>query len=158
MNRKEFIRNVAWAMREKNIRKPVSSPRHVFHISDDEGNHKDFIVRQTDKQVIFTEDDIAAFVDTCLEVIIEALKRGECISFRGFGTIGLKYRKPRATKDFVTGEWIEIAPKYVPKFSFGSALRMCAKIYELSMKEKQGDLPLPDFDDEDIEGGEDDAD
>ena len=54
MNRKEFARRVATLMREKDIRKPVSIPKQVFHISDDEGNSRDFVVRKTDKSVQFT--------------------------------------------------------------------------------------------------------
>ena len=41
MNRMEFVRRVAQEMRENNMRKPISTPKHVFHISDDEGNSKD---------------------------------------------------------------------------------------------------------------------
>ena len=59
MNRNEFVRRVTSVMRENDIRKPVSSPKQVFHISDDEGNSKDFVVRKTDKKVIFTIDDVS---------------------------------------------------------------------------------------------------
>lgn len=60
MNRKELVRRIANVMRENNIRKPVSSQKQVFHISDDEGNTKDFVVKKTDKGVLFTYDDVEA--------------------------------------------------------------------------------------------------
>jgi nucleoid DNA-binding protein len=155
MNRKELIRRVALAMRENNIRKPISSPKQVFHISDDEGNTKDFVVRKTNKDVLFTVEDIDAIIEACLFVVEEAMKRGEPISIRGFGTLGLKYRKRRATKIPGTEEWVDVDARYIPRFIFGNDLRMCAKIYELSLQDKQDTepLPSPDFiDDEEIEG------
>lgn len=146
MNRKELVRRIAGMMRENNVRKPVSLPKQVFHISDDEGNAKDFVVRKTDKSVLFTAEDVEAVVDTCLLVIEEALKRGEPVTIKGFGTLGLKYRKARATKSLETGEWVDVEARYVPKFNFGNDLRRCAKIYELSLLEKDVSKPLPIFD------------
>lgn len=151
MNRKELVRRVANVMREKNVRKPVSSPKQVFHISDDEGNTKDFIIRKTDKSVLFTADDVESMVEACLFVIEEAIKRGETVSIRGFGTLGLKYRKPRATKKLGTDEWVDIDARYIPKFTFGNDLRMCAKVYELSLQDNALTEPLPVFDESDDE-------
>ena len=104
MNRKDFIQRVTAQLRENNVRKSVTMPKQVFHISDDSGNSRDFIVRTTDKSVLFTKDDIDAIVDACLFIIQESLKAGEEITFHGFGTLGIKYRQPRATKSFETGE------------------------------------------------------
>lgn len=151
MNRKELVRRIASVMRENNVRKPVSSPKQVFHISDDDGNTKDFVIRKTDKSVLFTADDVEAIVDACLFVIEEAMKRGEPVSIRGFGTLGLKYRKPRATKKLGTDEWVDIDARYVPKFTFGNDLRMCAKVYELSLQDNVLSNPLPVFDESDDE-------
>lgn len=135
MNRKEFDRRVASVMRENGIRKPVSSPKQVFHISDDEGNKKDFVIRKTDKSVMFTIEDIESVIDSCIYVIKEALKRGENITFHGFGSLGVHHRKARATKRPDTGEWVEVEARYIPKFTFGNDLRMCTKLYELSLNE-----------------------
>lgn len=136
MNRRDFIKKVACQLRDNNIRKPVSMPKQVFHISDDAGNSRDFIVRATDKSVLFTIDDIDAIVDACMYVIQETLKTGEEITFHGFGTLGVKYRQPRSTKSFDTGERLDIAGRYVPKFSFGKDLKLCARLYEISLAEQ----------------------
>lgn len=130
MNRKELVRRIATEMRENNIRKLVSSKKQVFHISDDEGNTKDFIIKKSDKGVLFTVEDIEAMIDACISVIEDALKHGDHISIRGFGTLGLHYRKSRSTKHPDTGEPIEIPGRYIPKFSYGKNLRVCAKIFE----------------------------
>lgn len=153
MNKNNFIKCVSDLLRENNIKKPVSIPRQVFHISDDEGNSKDFTIKKTDKSVIYTTDDISTIIDACICVIQNALKHGETISFHGFGSIGLNYRKPRMTKRVGTDENIIIEGRYVPKFSFGKDLRMCAKIYELSLEDRVPE-PEPVYDDINLEGGE----
>lgn len=136
MNRKAFTKRVSEILRENNIKKYISIPKQVFHISDNEGNSKDFTIKKTDKSVIYTVDDVSAILDACIYAIEEALKRGEPISFHGFGTLELHYRKPRRTKQIDSGEDIVIEGRYVPKFSFGNDLRTCAKIYELSLEDK----------------------
>ena len=151
MNRKELVKRITNLMRENNISKPVSSPKQVFHISDDEGNTRNFIVRKTDKSVPYTTEDINAMMEACLYVITEALKKGESISIRGFGTLCLKYRKPRATKKPGTDEWVDVRGRYVPKFSFGNDLRMCARVYELSLQDNGLYNPLPMFNEEEAE-------
>ena len=148
MNRKELVRRIAAVMKDNGIRKPISSPKQVFHISDDEGNTKDFVVKKTDKDVLFTIDDIESMVDTCIYVIEDALKHGDSVSIRGFGTLGLHHRKARATKHPTTGE-----PRYVPKFVFGNDLRLCAKMFELSLDENGAHSPIPSDKVADDDGG-----
>lgn len=133
MNRKELVRRIATVMRENDIKKPVSFPKQVLHISDDEGNARDFSIKKSDKSILFTVEDIDAMVDACLCVMEDALRHGEHISIRGFGTLALQHRKARTTKHPDTGEPIDIEARYVPKFTFGNDLRLCAKIYELSL-------------------------
>lgn len=148
MNCKELVRRVACVMRENDVRKSVSYPKQVFHISDSEGNSKDFVIKKTNKSVLFTAEDVESIIDSCLCVIEDAIKKGECISVRGFGTLGLHYRKSRTTKHPRTGEIVSVKSRFVPKFTFGNNLRMCAKIYELSLDEKslQDIPPIPEND------------
>lgn len=153
MNRKELVRRIAAVMRDNGIRKPISSQKQVFHISDDEGNTKDFVVKKTGKDVLFTIDDVESIMDACIYVIEDALKHGDSVSIRGFGTLGLHYRKARTTKHPATGNTVEVDARYVPKFIFGDNLRLCAKIFELSLDEKGDCQPQPDI--EDTEGIED---
>lgn len=143
MNRKELVRRTASVMKDNDIRKPVSSPKQVFHISDDEGNTKDFVVKKSNKGVLFTADDVDAIIDACIYVIEDALKHGEHISVRGFGTLALHHRKARTTKHPSTGDPIDIKARYVPKFTFGNDLRLCAKMFELSLTEGLLNCELP---------------
>lgn len=153
MNRKELVRRVASVLRDNNIKKPVYTQKQVLHISDDDGNTKDFIIRKNDTDIAFTAEDIDSIIDACIYVIQDTLKKGENISVRGFGTLGLHYRKARATKHPATHEHIDIKAHFVPKFIAGNDLKMCAKMYELSTEDKLCELPplRSDYDGEDGE-------
>lgn len=140
MNKKDLISKATEVLRSNNIRKPVSTPKQVFHISDDEGNQKDFVVKKTDKTVLYNTTDVSAILDACLSVVEDAIKHGEEVSIHGFGTLGVHQRAARTTKHPETGKTVEVSARYVPKFSFGNNLRMAAKIYELSLDDFN-DLP-----------------
>lgn len=155
MNRKELVRQAAALMRENGIRKPVYTQKYTLHISDDEGNKKDFIVKRDDTAVAYTTEDVEAIIDALLYLTEEAVKRGDTVSIRGFGTLGVNYRKARTTKHPSTGEVVGVDARYVPKFIAGNELRMCAKVYELSLEDKMKE-PLPI--DDNFEDGEDELD
>jgi len=121
MNRVEFIREVTSALRKKDVRKPVSIPKHVFHISDDDGNTRDFYVKKTDKNVIFTADDVEHVLDAAI---------------RGFGILGVKYRKAREVTNVGDGAKMIAEDRYVPKFLPGKDLKMAAMVYGLTMRER----------------------
>lgn len=144
MNRRDFTRRVTDILRDNKIKKPVSIKKQVFHISDDEGNSKDFIIKKTDKDVIYTINDVDSIIEACLTALKECLKQGDPITFKGIGSLGLKYRKERSTKIVGTDTPVIIAGHYVPKFSFGEELRLCAKLYELSLKDRFDDLSIQD--------------
>ena len=132
-------------MRENNIRKPVSIPKRVFHISDDDGNHKDFTVKQIDKSVIYTAGDIEVMLDTMQYVIQEAMKNGEDIRLRGFGTFTKRYRKESVVKNVLNGEEVHLPGHYYPVFIPGNDLRRSLQVYEQSLADQETNQPLPIF-------------
>ena len=137
MNKKELSSRVAEVLRANNIRKPVSVKKQTFHITDEDGNTADFHIKQQDKNVLYTVDDTANVIDACIAVILDAIKNGEEISIKGFGSLGLHYRAARRTKEPNSGEWCEIEARYITKFSYGNDLRMAARLYELSHTETE---------------------
>lgn len=146
MNRRDLTRNAAEVLRRNSARKIITIPKQVLHISDDSGTQKDFVVKRADKEVLYTIDDVGIILDALICVIKDSLKTGEPVSIHGFGTFGLKYRKPRQTKQVNTDDTITIDGRFVPKFSFGNDLRLCAKIYEMSFDDRMKE-PDPIFDD-----------
>lgn len=137
MNKKELIGKTVDVLRENNIRKPTSAQKTVLHISDDHGNQSDFVIKKSERGLLFTVNDVTAIVDACLAVIEDSIKHGEDVSIHGFGTLGVQHRAARQTKHPDTGETVTIAARFVPKFNFGNSLRMAAKVYELSLSDRE---------------------
>lgn len=137
MNKKELIEAVTHVLKDNDIRKHVAAQKTVLHISDDSGNNSDFIIRKSDKGLLFTNKDVHAVVDAIIAVIEDSIKHGEEVSVHGFGTLGLKYREARRTKHPDTGEDINIEGRYTPKFTYGNSLRTAAQVFGLSIKESQ---------------------
>lgn len=160
MNRRELVKNVVGKLRENGIKKPISAQRQVLHISDDSGNSTNFVVKKSDRSILFTYEDIESILDTFITVIEDALKEGDQISIRGFGTLGLHYRKARRTKHPDTGEPVEVPDRYVPKFAFGNDLRMCARLFELALEDKSNNYRIENniISDNELNGGDGDGD
>lgn len=143
VNRKELVRRVASALREKDIRKEVSVPKHTFYISDENGTSKAFHIKESKRDALFVVDDVEVILQTTLDVIESLIKNGGELSIAGFGVLGLKYRKPRSTKHVGNGKPIEIPGQYVPHFKFGARLKKCANIYYSALEERGLTIPLP---------------
>lgn len=139
MTKKDLISRVVSVLQSNGVSKKVSMPKQVFHISDDEGNKKDFFVRKTDKEVSFNSTDVAFVLDACLLVVEDAIKHGEEVALHGFGTLGLHHRAARKTKKVGTDDWVNIEARYVPKFVSGNNLKLAAKLYELSLLDSPSD-------------------
>ncbi len=69
-----------------------------------------------------------ALAEKAFEVVIdsikESLKKGDKVSFVGFGTFSVAERKARKGRNPQTGKEIKIAAKKVPKFTAGKALKV----------------------------------
>lgn len=168
MKRKDLVRCIVDALREDGVKKHVHVPSHKLYISDDNGVSKAFTVRGADRAILFTSEDIEAFLDTAIRVVVDTLARGDNITIKGFGSLGLQYRKPRATKHVGTGEDIVIEGRYVPKFIWGNDLRAAARRFENYLEDNAPEEIVDksdmfddevDFDDEDdsdviADGGE----
>lgn len=157
MNRAEFVGAISSKLRELGLRKPIRTPRHVFHISDDSGTTRNFVVKQTDRSEIYTRDDIENILSAIIDVVGEALVHGEKIQIRGFGTFELKWRNERKANHPVSGEVINIKGRYVPDFVFAKEFRVFGRLYELSvedMLQRQEKERLPD-DELGLEDGDD---
>ena len=58
-----------------------------------------------------------------IDCIEGALKKGEKVTFVGFGTFSVAQRKARKGRNPQTGKEIKIATKKVPKFTAGASLK-----------------------------------
>ena len=59
--------------------------------------------------------------------VAQALRKGEKVTFVGFGTFSVVQRKARKGRNPRTGKDLKIAAKKAPKFSAGAALKGAAE-------------------------------
>ena len=67
--------------------------------------------------------DAGRAVDGVMEIITEALAKGESVTLVGFGTFSVGERAARIGRNPQTGAEIQIAASKQPKFSAGSKLK-----------------------------------
>lgn len=70
-----------------------------------------------------SKKDVEGFVESTLDVITDALQKGEQVAFTGFGTFSVSRRAAREGINPATGEKIQIKAVNVPKFKAGKGLK-----------------------------------
>jgi integration host factor subunit beta len=70
-----------------------------------------------------TRRDGEVIVDTLFEAVIGALKSGDKIEIRGFGSFRTRQRKSRTGRNPKTGDKVEVPAKRVPFFKPSKELR-----------------------------------
>jgi DNA-binding protein HU-beta len=74
-----------------------------------------------------TKKDAASVVDAFVDVVTDALKKGEDVQFTGFGKFYVQEREARQGINPQTKKKIDIPASKVPKFSAGLALKSAVK-------------------------------
>jgi integration host factor subunit beta len=69
------------------------------------------------------ERDIEKIVNTILDEMIEALRRGDRVELRGFGAFSAKLRGARQGRNPRTGAVVTVAKKAYPFFKTGKEMR-----------------------------------
>jgi DNA-binding protein HU-beta len=87
---------------------------------------QDFVDAVADRAGM-SKRDAGAAVDAVLDTITETLRRGDSVTFTGFGKFSTSDRAARQGVNPRTGERVWIAATKVPKFSAGSALKSAVK-------------------------------
>lgn len=89
--------------------------------------NKQDIVAKVAKDTGLTKSTAAAVVDSIIDGITRSLKRGNSVSFVGFGTFKISNRKARVARNPQTGAAIPIPKRRVPRFSAGKVLRAAVR-------------------------------
>jgi DNA-binding protein HU-beta len=74
-----------------------------------------------------TKASASATVDSLLDSITRALKKGDAITFVGFGTFKTTQRRARLTRNPRTGDAIRIPKRRVVRFTAGKALKSAVR-------------------------------
>jgi len=89
-------------------------------------NKQDIVAKIADDTGI-TKVSAAAAVDSLIQGITRSLKKGDSVSFVGFGTFKTASRKARTARNPQTGAAIKIPKRRVPRFSAGKALKQAVR-------------------------------
>jgi DNA-binding protein HU-beta len=74
-----------------------------------------------------TKTDAAAALESLLDGITRALKKGDPITFAGFGTFKTSQRRARLARNPRTGAPIKIPKRRVVRFTAGKALKSAVR-------------------------------
>ena len=72
----------------------------------------------------FSRRDAEVMVNAVFESLADALRRGERIEIRGFGSFVVKHRQAREGRNPKTGALVPVAAKRVPFFKVGKELKL----------------------------------
>jgi DNA-binding protein HU-beta len=88
--------------------------------------NKGDLIRELAK-VMGTKKEAKAALNTILETITKALKKGNKVTLIGFGTFSVTKRAARKGRNPQTGKEMKIAARKVPKFTPGKGLKAAVK-------------------------------
>src|SRR5262245_37989503 len=89
--------------------------------------NKQEIVARIAEETGINKNTAAAAVETLIASITKSLKKGDSVSFVGFGTFKTAQRKARTARNPQTGAAIKIPKRRVPRFTAGKALKQAVK-------------------------------
>jgi integration host factor subunit beta len=81
------------------------------------------LVEEVAKVTELTRKDSEVIVDTMFESVIKALKTGDKLEVRGFGSFRVRQRNARVGRNPKTGEKVEVPAKRVPYFKPSKELK-----------------------------------
>ncbi|MGE0706122.1 MAG: HU family DNA-binding protein [Vicinamibacterales bacterium] len=89
--------------------------------------NKQGIVEKIAKDTGMSKVSAAAAVASLIDGITRSLKKGDSVSFVGFGTFKTASRKARTARNPQTGVAITIPKRRVPRFSAGKSLKQAVR-------------------------------
>jgi DNA-binding protein HU-beta len=89
--------------------------------------NKQDLVSKIAKDVELSKSSAAAAVDSFIDGITKALKKGDSITFVGFGTFKTSLRKARTARNPQTGASIKVPKRRVARFTAGTALKKAVR-------------------------------
>ena len=81
------------------------------------------LVEQVAEAADLTKKHAEVVLETVLGNIVEALRRGEKVELRGFGSFRLRHRDARRGRNPKTGSRVDVPPKLIPYFRPGKELK-----------------------------------
>ena len=85
--------------------------------------NKQQLIEKVAKDINGTKVTAARAIESVIEGVTKALKKGDSVTFVGFGTFKTAQRKARTARNPQTGAAIKIPKRRVVRFSAGKALK-----------------------------------
>jgi DNA-binding protein HU-beta len=85
------------------------------------------LVEKMAKEAKVTKAAAGKALDSFVDGVKKALKKGDKVMLIGFGTFSVVQRKARKGRNPQTGKEIKIAARKAPKFAAGSALKKAVR-------------------------------
>lgn len=85
------------------------------------------LIERIAKDASLTKAGAGKVIDTTIEAIVKAMKKGDKVTLVGFGTFSVGKRKARTGRNPRTGQTIKIPAHKSPKFKAGKALKSAVK-------------------------------
>ena len=83
----------------------------------------ELILKITNKNSFLYQKDVYKIIDTLFSSVTTALKNGDRVELRGFGTFTTKRRDARIGRNPKTGEPVAIPKKNMPFFKMGKTMK-----------------------------------
>jgi integration host factor subunit beta len=74
------------------------------------------LVEEISREAQMTRKDSEIIIEAILDSVVRALRRGDKVEIRGFGSFRTRQRLPRIGRNPKTGERVEVPAKRVPHF------------------------------------------
>ena len=81
------------------------------------------LIEDVSRAVEMTQEDSQVIIEAILDSVVRALRGGDKIEIRGFGSFRTRQRKPRVGRNPKTGERVEVPAKRIPYFKPSKELR-----------------------------------
>ena len=89
--------------------------------------NKQEVIEKIAKDTGISKSSAASAIDSFIGNITKSLKKGEAVTFVGFGTFKTSMRKARTARNPQTGAAIKIPKRRVVRFTAGKALKSAVK-------------------------------
>lgn len=119
------------AMNEETGRADSSDAKSVMTKAD--------LINIVARRLEITQVQAGIIVEAALGSIINALRHGQEVEIRGFGSFRFRNRAPRKGRNPKTGEKVDVPPKKIPYFKMGKELKALLN----QMAEGQGEAAEP---------------
>jgi integration host factor subunit beta len=101
----------------------IADTGYLLLLGEDRTMTKADLVEEVTQLGDLTRRDGEMIVDTIFDSVIHALRSGDKIEIRGFGSFRIRQRKPRTGRNPKTGAKVDVPAKRVPYFKPSKELR-----------------------------------